>query len=138
MAALLAAAPGAAEEPAGVSLDIRIEGARSDKGTIRLALCPEGAAFPDCKDKVVRTATLTLEHGRAQAQFTGLRPGTYGVSLFHDANGNGRMDTFMGIPREGYGFSRNPPFRPRAPRFAEAAIVVDGKATTTIKLRYVL
>lgn len=113
-----------------------MEGVRSAKGSIRLAICPEGTAFPDCNDAAVRTASLTIAHGQAHAHFAGLRPGTYGVSLFHDANGNGRMDTFLGIPREGYGFSRNPPFRPRAPRFAEAAIQVGEGSSTTIALRY--
>jgi uncharacterized protein (DUF2141 family) len=48
------------------------------------------------------------------------------------------MDTFLGIPREGYGFSRNPPFRPRAPRFDEAQVTIDGRSEALISLRYLL
>lgn len=135
---LFIAAPGAAEAPGAASLDVYITGVRSAKGVIRLAICPLGAMFPDCRDKAVRTAKVEIENGRAKANFVGLSPGTYGVSVFHDANLNGRLDTFMGIPNEGYGFSRNPSFRPRAPRFSEAAIVVEGSAVATISLRYLL
>lgn len=140
LAALLAAASGAAESPAtsAGSLEISITGARSAKGVIRLALCPEGAGFPDCKGKTTRTADLRIENGKAQVSLAGLAPGNYAISLFHDANSNGKLDTFMGIPREGYGFSRNPPFRPRAPRFNEAVIAVSGETKAAIALRYLL
>jgi uncharacterized protein (DUF2141 family) len=67
-----------------------------------------------------------------------LAPGSYAVSVFHDANGNGKLDTFVGIPKEGYGFSRNPPFRPRAPRFDEAQVDLTGNSSTVITLRYLL
>ena len=123
-------------EPA--SLDIVITGIKSDKGVIRLALCPPGAGFPDCKSKVVRTASLAIAGGVARATLSGLAPGRYAVSVFHDANANARFDTFAGIPKEGYGFSRNPSFKPRAPKFAEAEIAVSGAVSTAITLRYIL
>ena len=125
--------------PAGLaSLDVTITGIKSSKGVIRLALCPPQAGFPDCKSKVVRTATLTIASGTARTTLIGLAPGSYAVSVFHDANANAKLDTFAGIPREGYGFSRNPSFKPRAPKFGEAEIVVSGTVSTTITLRYIL
>ena len=98
---------------------------------------PAGASFPDCKSKVVRTASLTIAGGIARATLTGLAPGRYAISVFHDANANAKLDTFAGIPKEGYGFSRNPSFKPRAPKFAEAEIAVSGAVSTTITLRYI-
>lgn len=128
-------APGTAAEPAA-TLALTITGIKSDKGVIRLALCPQGAAFPDCRERAVRSAALPIAKGSAQTELTGLAPGTYAVSVFHDANGNGKLDTFAGVPKEGYGFSRNPPFRPRAPRFAEAQVAVSGRTAEVIGLRY--
>ncbi len=136
MAALLSAQPGQAETSQTASLEVIVTGVRNAKGVIQLAICPPGVGFPDCKDKAVRTAKLTIQNGVARASFAGLPAGTYGVSVFHDANANGKLDTFAGIPKEGYGFSRNPGFAPRAPRFAEVQIDVTGAASTTIKLRY--
>jgi uncharacterized protein (DUF2141 family) len=142
LAALLAAAELAAAEPASsapiASLDITVRAINSAKGVIRLAICPPDAGFPDCKGREVRSVTLPIANGQASTRFADLPAGTYAISVFHDANANGKLDTFVGIPREGYGFSRNPPFRPRAPRFSEAELAVSGDMTTTISLRYIL
>jgi uncharacterized protein (DUF2141 family) len=122
----------------GYSLDVTITGLRNAKGNIRLAICPAGAGFPDCGQKAVRTATLAIENGTARASFADLPAGTYAIGTFHDANRNGKLDTFLGIPNEGFGFSRNPPIRPRAPRFDETKIDVSGNATASILMRYLL
>lgn len=129
---------GIAGEPGAgpASLAVTISGARSGRGVIRLAICPQGAGFPDCGARAARTATLPVTRDGAHAAFADLPPGRYAVSVYHDANGNGRLDTVAGIPREGFGFSRNPPLRPRAPRFAEAEILIPATASTAITLRY--
>lgn len=144
---MMALAPSAAPLPAGpetdtdaefASLDVTVTNIKKDKGMIRLAICRQGDDFPDCGENAVQTADLEIELGSARAQFKGIPTGLYAVSVFHDANANGRLDTFLGMPREGYGFSANPPFRPRAPRFSEAQIEIDGKTEAIIKLRHLL
>jgi uncharacterized protein (DUF2141 family) len=132
-----AAQPGLAQTNAA-ALKITVTGIGSAKGLVRVALCPPQAGFPDCKARVVRSASLPIKAGQAEAEFEGLAPGTYAVSVFHDENSNGKLDRFMGIPKEGYGFSRNPGFKPRAPKFSEAEITVTGRAAVVIKLRYIL
>ena len=135
--AVLAPSPGQAQiDEAAVA--VTIIGVKSEKGVIRLALCPPAAPFPNCRDRAVRTASLTIANGTARTELTGLAAGSYAVSVFHDANANGKLDTMLGVPREGYGFSRNPPFKPRAPRFSEAQIELRDRVSITIKLRYVL
>ena len=137
-AALLGAPqPGLAQNNAA-ALRITVTGINSAKGLVRIALCPPQAGFPDCKTRVARSASLSINAGQAEAEFAGLAPGTYAVSVFHDENSNGKLDRFMGIPKEGYGFSRNPGFKPRAPKFSEAEITVTGRAAVVIKLRYIL
>ena len=138
LAALLCSSGLSAESTAPASLEITVTGAKSDKGLIRVALCPAHTQFPDCGAKAARTVSVPLSAGGARVVLGGLAPGTYAVSLFHDANANGKLDTFAGIPREGYGFSRNPPFRPRAPRFNEADITVSGESRAAIRLKYIL
>ena len=141
LAALAVAQPGAAEIAEHrnlASLQVTITGLKNTKGVVKLAICPAGSDFPDCKERAVRAASLTIAGGLAHARFSDLPPGTYAIGVFHDANANGRLDTFLGIPREGFGFSRNPPFHPRAPRFSEAELEVTGAAETTIVMRYLL
>lgn len=139
--ALFAHAPaGSAELPAAhpATLDIIVSGARSHHGVIRLALCPDHSGFPECAERALRSASLPIDKGVATVHLTGIPAGTYAVGVFHDTNGNGKLDTFLGIPREGFGFSRNPPLRPRAPRFEEAAMPVVDQAKVQIALRYIL
>ena len=61
--------------------------------------------------------------------------GPVAIRLFHDENGNGKLDTNMlGIPTEGYGFSTNPSIMGPA-TFEDAVFRVSGKSTsTTIKV----
>ena len=50
-----------------------------------------------------------------------------------------RLDTLLGIPREGFAFSRNPPIRFGAPRYDEASFRVgDSASVQTLRLRYLL
>ena len=44
----------------------------------------------------------------------------------------------MGIPREGFAFSRNPPLRMRPATFDEARLEVDRPLRTTVQLRHLL
>ena len=135
--AALLVQPGHAQGGAA-SLQITVSGISSAKGVIRIAMCPPQAGFPDCKTKLVRSASLPIANGQAAVTFDGLPPGSYAVSVFHDANANGKLDRFAGIPKEGYGFSRNPGFKPRAPKFSETELVLSGQHSTQIKLRYIL
>jgi len=70
--------------------------------------------------------------------FSDIAPGTYAVSVIHDENEDGELNTgTFGIPTEGFGFSRNPEIRTGAPDFSEAAIIVIGaEATTQVELIY--
>ncbi len=133
------AVPGGSEpSAASATLEVNVHGVRSGKGTLRLIVCPPGAGFPDCGAKALRAATVKITNGKALARFEGLPPGTYAVGVFHDRNGNGKLDTILGIPREGFGFSRNPPLRPRAPRFEESMMPVREDVRIDIELRYVV
>jgi uncharacterized protein (DUF2141 family) len=60
------------------------------------------------------------------------------VAVIHDENSNNRLDTFAGIPREGFGFSRNPAIRFGPPRFAAARFVLDSDAEAQqVQMRYI-
>lgn len=82
----------------------------------------------------------SLPAGQAAAiRLSGLAPGTYALSVIHDENANGRLDRFMAIPREGFGFSRNPRIRMGPPRFEEVRFEVGaGRVRQAVRLRYLL
>ncbi len=56
--------------------------------------------------------------------------GTYGFSLYHDENGNGKMDFRTWIPKEPYGFSNNPRAKWSKPSFKKCSFVVNEPEVT--------
>jgi uncharacterized protein (DUF2141 family) len=70
--------------------------------------------------------------------FSGLKAGTYAVAVLHDENGDDQANrNLIGIPTEGFGFSRNPALRMGPPQFSDAAFLIAGpKTAIEIKMRY--
>lgn len=118
------------------SLDLAVTGLRSAKGMIRVCLTADPANFPGCIDDK-RAITRSVPASQRDIRILGLAPGNYAAAVIHDENSNARLDTFAGIPREGFGFSRNPRIGFGPPRFSSAAFAVGGVAETQqIAIRY--
>lgn len=118
------------------SLELNIQHLRSDRGVLRVCLTASADNFPDCKDErraITRSVPATEPHIR----FDGLPPGNYAAAIVHDENGNGKLDTTMGIPREGFGFSRNPKIGFGPPSFAATRFALnDAGKPQSVRMRY--
>lgn len=118
---------GASAEPA--TLTLKLDGLSEAKGHVYISVATDAAEF-DGKVKPAAVQRVEVTGPTLTVTIPDLAPGTYAVSLFHDANGNGKLDTnFIGIPKEGYGFSNNVGARGK-PTFAEAkfTLAADGTA----------
>ena len=124
--------------PPGYDLAVSVEGLRSAKGVLQLCLTRDPAYFPDCgKDPERRHLTVAAK-GEA-ILFPAVPSGRYALSVVHDENANDRLDTFMGIPREGIGFSRNPRLAFGPPSFRSVEFEVgEGTPTAEIRMKYYL
>ena len=110
------------------------------QGAVRLCLTRNPAHFPDC-NRDPAAVKRSVDAGRAAAiRLTGMVPGTYALAVIHDENSNGRLDKFMGIPREGFGFSRNPRIRMGPPSFEEVRfeIAAGGSVRQGVQMKYLL
>lgn len=116
-------------------VEVALTGLRSTHGKIQACLTLRADIFPDCQaDPAARR--LTVPAGQPLS-FGDLPSGAYALALIHDENGNGRLDTRLGIPIEGFGFSRNPVILFGPPRFAAARFAVTGgESDQTVKVRY--
>lgn len=127
----------AAAAPA-TSLEIDVAGLRSAKGLIRICLTVEPKNFPGCTDDK-HAVTRSVPASQHVIRFDGLPPGNYAAALIHDENSNAKLDTLVGIPREGFGFSRNPRIGFGPPRFSAAEFALGSVAETQqVTMRYML
>jgi uncharacterized protein (DUF2141 family) len=119
-------------------LEIRLEKLRNQRGVLHLCLTRETKHFPDCgKDPAAVKRTIPAAAG--PVRFEGMPQGTYALSVFHDENRNGKLDTMLGIPREGFGFSQNPVVRFGPPRFNQVRFQISsGISRQTLRLQYLL
>jgi len=126
-----AASPGRVDAP--------VSGLRSQKGQILACIMTQTEKFPDCK-AVIPARQLTMPVSATPTiSFVGLPEGDYAIAMIHDENGNGKLDTMMGMPREGFGFSRNPAIRMGPPTFASAMFHIgSGTVSEPIKVKYML
>jgi uncharacterized protein (DUF2141 family) len=129
---LLWAVSAAAAEPGRIV--VTIVGFGSDDGQAMVALFDDTGRFPMDGELVGVTAAIT--GGQATVTFEDVAAGIYAVSVFHDENGNGKLDTrFMGIPKEPIGVSNDAKGRFGPPRFEDARVEVgQGTLELTINL----
>lgn len=107
---------------------------RSGEGQILACLTAKPRAFPNCdKDPAAYSVTVDASE-TVRFIFRGVTPGDYAISLLHDENGNGKADTALMIPKEGFGFSRDAKIRMGPPKFEDAVFAV-GKSTAPQKIR---
>lgn len=129
----------AAAAPGGTQLKIGIDNLRNTRGMLQLCLSSAATAYPDCKPGTPGRRLSVPATQAGSIVFDGLAPGTYALSVLHDENGNGRMETTLGAPREGFGFSMNPPVGFGAPAFRRVSFQVGGTVTRqSVRMRYLL
>lgn len=127
--------------PAGTmaaEVQVTITGLRSTQGRIKAALFRGDEAFPVDYDAAYAVKLTRAVEG-ARIVFRDVPAGEYAVSLYHDENRSGKLDTnFIGMPKEGVGVSRNPKGRLGPPRFRDAVFTVPATSSTAIQLPIVL
>jgi uncharacterized protein (DUF2141 family) len=128
-----------AASPTPGTLDIAITGLRNLKGNILICVTANASAFPDCSKDPESKKAVVAANASAHVFFKGIKEGVYAVSLVHDENANGKLDTKAMIPGEGFGFSRNPAILFGPPSFKSARFTVDAQGSVqAIKMKYML
>ena len=132
-ALFLVLAPGAT---LAARIVVTVDGLRSDKGNVYVALFGHADGFPD--------GAAAIQHREVKASLAPITvtfeapAGRYALGAYHDENGNGRLDTnLLGYPVEGYALSNGIRAVLWRPRFADAAFAVgDGGIAVTLHIKY--
>ncbi|MEM7553260.1 MAG: DUF2141 domain-containing protein [Cyanobacteria bacterium P01_A01_bin.84] len=120
------------------NLTVNIEGLKNKKGQVCFSLFDSSRGFPGDRKRAIKATCVKLKDAPFGLTFNSLRSGSYAVAMFHDVNGDGTLNrNGLGIPTEGFGFSRNPRIVTGPPKFGDSAVIVVGSNTSIdIELNY--
>ncbi|TDU40495.1 uncharacterized protein (DUF2141 family) [Gelidibacter sediminis] len=83
----------------------------------------------------IKTYTYKVDKTSKQIVISDLPKGEYAISLFHDENSDAECNrNFLGIPKEGYGFSNNVKPKFSAPTYNDCKFTLSQDTTLTIKM----
>ena len=120
------------------NLTVEINGFRNREGQACVSLFASSQGFPNNRKNVVQRQCNKITSVPLIVNFRNLKAGNYAVAIIHDTNGDGTLNrNDLGMPIEGYGFSRNPEIRTAAPKFNDAAVLIAGPNTSVqVQLKY--
>ena len=125
--------------PPCAGIHVQILNIRNSTGTVACALFESPDGFPtEYLHSATNIMVIKIRKTQARCDFEDIPPGRYALAVVHDENMNGKLDTnFLGIPTEGYGFSKDAKGLIGAPSFSAASFTYDGQdLDLTISLHY--
>lgn len=107
LALMIQAHPAQADDHAGgTQISLTVSDINAQQGVIRVGVYDSEAGWND--NNAVTGALIEVTGPEMTVQISGLEPGTYGLKLYHDVDGDGSLNTnMMGIPTEPFAFSNN-------------------------------
>ncbi|HEX7847997.1 MAG TPA: DUF2141 domain-containing protein [Chitinophagaceae bacterium] len=118
-------------------LTVSITNLRNDKGHVLISLFKNGDGYPDKPDKAFRKEKLSIKNNKASVVFNDLPAGDYAIAILHDEDDDLRMNkTWLGLPKEGYGFSNNVMGTFGPPSYSKAKFAHSNPSSQEIKTRY--
>lgn len=115
-------------------LTIEISGLKNAKGKILLLLFSGPAGFPDQSEKSIFSGDF---NPGKPIRIPAIPEGNYALTLVHDEDGNGRLNTnFLGVPQEGYSFSNARGKWLERPEFTKAVFAHRQGKVLTLRMIY--
>lgn len=127
----------AQEECPGIN--VKIQNIGNNTGVIACAIFESQEGFPGKFLEFASRIMITQISGKeASFKFSEIKSGRYAIAVIHDENHDGNLNTnWLGIPKEGYGFSSDAEVSMSAPSFSDAEFWYDGGILQmTIELNY--
>ena len=117
-------------------LQVELTGLRNDKGHVLASLYNSAKGYPDDPAKAFRKQKILIRNRKATLTFSSIPEGTYALAILHDENDDLKMNTnWIGLPREGYGFSNNVMGTFGPPSFTKASFRYNGMPGSKIIIR---
>ncbi len=113
------------------TLQITFKGLRNNRGIVAIGLHNSPKSWHSNSEVEPNWSKEKMTDSSLTVKLDNLEYGTYAVIMMDDEDANLEMDKFLGMPREGFGFSQNPRVGMSVPKFEECSFVVD---TTLVEL----
>jgi uncharacterized protein (DUF2141 family) len=119
--------PPAARAVAGSAmLTVMVRGVASAQGQITALLYATEEGFPGKEAKAIRRVSVPAVVGSVTLRMTEVPYGNYAIAIYHDINGNQKLDTnWLGIPKEPVAVSNNAKGHMGPPKFKDAKFLID-------------
>ena len=115
------------------NLTVKITNFDKLKGNIIVSIYDKTSNFP--YEGAFKFLSSDVKKNSETVVFKNLKAGEYAIATYHDRNSDGECNrNLLGIPKEGYGFSKN--FKPvlSAPSFNDCKVSLNKNKTITINL----
>jgi uncharacterized protein (DUF2141 family) len=134
-ASFAVATSASSDEPAAVGtevgkLTVVPVGLEKDAGSVMVKLASSEADF-ESGTVAFRSAIVKVENKQAVAVFEDVPYGEYAIKIFHDEDGDEKLDTnFVGFPKEKFGFSNDALGRFGPPSYEQARFRFEATEAT--------
>ena len=116
------------------SISVHVHNVPSNKGHINVAVYNSDDTFLSF-DGVFKVGTEVAHEGIVQLLIEDLPSGEYALAVFHDENGNGKLDTnWLGIPKEKVAFSKGKMKTFGPPKYKECSFRVHSDYEINVEL----
>lgn len=117
-----------AQTDLGQRINVKITNLENNDGKVFVGLYNSDDSF---LNKAIKGTSVNIEGKSCEVTFENIPQGVYAISMFHDENNNGKMDTnFFGIPTEDYGCSNNAKGFMGPPKWEDAKFEVKHESIT--------
>ncbi len=131
VAPLSSVPPGHAFQEAMLHVDVA--GLRNDHGRVWCFLYNSASGFPKDQNASLKQTSNKIQGTSSSCEFSDVPDGIYAVSVYHDENANGRLDSnFLGIPKEGVGASNDAKGHLGPPKFKDAMFRIDATSRSLL------
>ena len=135
---LLGATVHSAEAVEPLALTVRAEGFRCTEGVALFALYASEESWLDIEQAALRQV-VPIVGTAAEVTFQAVPPGTWGISVIHDANRNGKLDMRWlpwPKPQEGAAVSNDPQALIGPPGWDDARLSLTGNELVRVQMVY--
>lgn len=119
----------------GQNIKLIVQQIEGNQGQLVIGLFDDANSFK-AKTNPLKAAKVNITDTTLAFTFSAIPTGNYCVAVFHDENGDGKVNTkSLKIPTEGVGVSGKM-YKIRAPKFEDAAFYLQNDTVIVIRMFY--